>query len=148
MYAVTYDKTFTFKVTASFGGLSESLINKMFTDGRVASKFLEEHIPLWFPDLEFKDGRGYDHLHKINLRKFDQKCFTENGLIYAPSNMLGAGRKIVSEVAHQHANEIDYIACDIIDFPVIRIRFVKGADLVKKYPTFKIKRNQRDEFFG
>jgi len=148
MNDVIYDKTFTFEVEATFGDLPTELINKMFQDGRVASKFLENHIPVWFPELEFVDAHGYDHVNKKTGRLLDAKCFTKGGLTYAPSNMLGGGRKIVNEVAHEHANEIDYIACDIIDFPVIRIRFAKGSDLVEKYPTCKIKRNQRDEFFG
>ena len=79
---------------------------------------------------------------------YDQKCFTKGGLTFAPSKMLGAGRKIVFEEAHAHANTIDYIACDIIDFPKVRVRFCKGSDLVKKYPSCKVKHTQRDEFFA
>lgn len=147
MTQIEYNHTYEFEVNASFGSLPNETINEMFKDGRVASKFLENHLPLWFDDLEFVDAPGYDHVRKSNKRKLDAKCFTKGGLTYAPSNMLGGGRKIVNEVAHQHANEIDYIACDIIDFPRIKVRFVTGSDLVAKYPTCKIKPSQRDEFF-
>jgi len=144
---IQYNHTYNFTVNASFGSLPNETINKMFKDGRVASKFLENHLPIWFNDLEFVDATGYDHIRKSNKRKLDAKCFTKGGLTYAPSNMLGGGRKIVSEIAHEHANEIDYIACDVVDFPRIKVRFVAGSDLVTKYPNCKIKPSQRDEFF-
>lgn len=144
---IKYNHTYEFKVSASFDKIPNEIINKMFKDGRVASKFLENILPIWFDDLEFVDAHGYDHVRKSNNRKLDAKCFTKSGLTYAPSNMQGSGRKIVNEVAHEHANEIDYIACDIIDFPSVKVRFVSGSDLVDKYPTCKIKPNQRDEFF-
>ena len=147
MNDVIYNKTFTFEVNASFGDLPKSVINEMFKDGRVASKFLENHLPVWFDDLDFVDAHGYDHVRKSNGRKLDAKCFTKGGLTYAPSNMLGGGRKIVNEVAHEHAHEIDYIACDIVDFPTVRIRFVKGSDLVEQYPNCKIPKSKRNEFF-
>ena len=147
MNDVVYDKTFKFEVEASFGNLPKELINDMFKDGRVASKFLENHLPIWFPDLDFVDAHGYDHVRKSNGRKLDAKCFTKGGLTYAPSNMLGGGRKIVNEVAHEHANEIDYIACDIVNFPEVLVRFVKGTDLVEQFPNCKIPKSKREEFF-
>lgn len=147
MTDIKYNHTYEFEVEASFGNLPKETINEMFKDGRVASKFLENHLPIWFPDLKFVDAHGFDHVRISNERMLDAKCFTKSGLTYAPSNMLGGGRKIVNEVAHQHANEIDYIACDIIDFPSIKVRFVTGSDLVAKYPTCKIKPSQRNEFF-
>jgi len=148
MNKVEYNKTFTFEVDASFGLLSKEVINEMFKDGRVASKFLENHIPVWFPELEFVDAHGYDHVNKETGRKLDAKCFTKGGLTYAPSNMLGGGRKIINEVAHEHAHEIDYIACDIVDFPSVRIRFVNGSDLVEQFPNCKIPKSKREEFFA
>lgn len=145
--AIEYNKTYVFEVVASFGDLPTETINQMFQDGRVASKFLENHLPLWFPELKFVDAKGHDHVNTITGQKLDAKCFTKGGLTYAPSVMLGAGRKIIAEEVHKHADEIDYIACDIVNFPKIQIRFVKGRDLVRDYPKCKIAAKDRDVFF-
>tara|TARA_Y100000287_G_C14213211_1_gene352037 strand:+ start:88 stop:537 length:450 start_codon:yes stop_codon:yes gene_type:complete len=145
-----YNKTYDFTVNASFGDLPQDLINTMFQDGRVASKFLENHLPYWFTDLEFVDAKGYDHVNRNTGRKLDAKCFTKGGLGYAPSAMVGAGRKIDLHEAHSHADTIDYIACDVVEFPKVRIRFVKGSDLVKNYPNkgCKVPFKDRDNFFA
>jgi hypothetical protein len=142
-----YNKTYEYTVSAAFGDLTQDEVNTLFQDGRVASKFLELHLTKWFPELEFVDAKGYDHVNKLDKRKLDAKCFTKGGLGYAPSNMLGAGRKINEDVAHEHANEIDYIATDIVNFPTVLVRFVKGSDLVAKYPKCKVPFNDRSNFF-
>lgn len=144
---VEYNKTYEFEVEASFGPIPKDTINKMYQDGRVASKFLENVLPIWFPELVFVDAKGHDHVNKITGRKLDAKCFTKGGLTYAPSVMLGAGRKIVAEEVHKHADEIDYIACDVVEFPLVKIRFVSGKDLVAAYPKCKIPAKDRDSFF-
>jgi hypothetical protein len=145
-----YNKTYEFEVEATFGNLPRETINDMFKDGRVASKFLEHHLPIWFPELDFVDAKGYDHVNIKTGRKLDAKCFTKGGLTFAPSVMCGAGRKIVVEEVHDHAETIDYIACDIVEFPLVRIRFVKGSELVKDYPGkyCKVPFNDRGKFFA
>lgn len=145
-----YNKTYKFEVAASFDELPKDVINNMFKDGRVASKFIENILPIWFPELEFVDAKGYDHVNLETGRKLDAKCFTKGGLTFAPSVMIGAGRKIDESAVHEHAETIDYIACDVVDFPQVRIRFVKGSDLVKDYPGkyCKIPFKERDKFFA
>jgi hypothetical protein len=137
---IEYNKSYVFDFTGkiSFGDLSKELLNTMFRDGRVASKFLENHIPIWFPDLEYVDAHGYDHVHKESGRKFDNKNFTARGTNYAPSVMVGAGRKIDKAVLHEHANEIDYILTDISNFPTVNLTFIRGTELVEKYPNGQI----------
>tara|TARA_B100000925_G_scaffold85656_1_gene61356 strand:+ start:1605 stop:2057 length:453 start_codon:yes stop_codon:yes gene_type:complete len=145
----SYNKTYTFEVNASFGDLPKETIDVMFRDGRVASKFLEHHLPVWFPELDFVDAKGYDHVNIQTGRKLDAKCFTKGGLTFAPSVMLGAGRRIIEQEVHDHAETIDYIACDVVEFPKVRIRFVTGTDLVKNYPGkyCKVPFSQREKFF-
>ena len=145
---IEYNKNHTFKINASFGDLPQDLINTMYQDGRVASKFLENILPYWFTDLEFVDKKGYDHVNKVTGRKLDAKCFTKGGLGFAPSSMLGAGRKINIEEAHAHANTIDYIVCDVIEFPKVVVRFVKGSDLVNDYPKCRVTYKKREQFFA
>ena len=107
----------------SFGPLSDSEIHKLYRDGRVASKFVERAVQCWFPELLLIDGTGFDHIHRNTNRKYDLKSFTKGGASYAPSNMIGSGRKIDEGKMHIHASTIDYIFSDITDFPKVRIIF-------------------------
>jgi len=141
------DTVYMFRVdNISFGDLSQDELKTMFTDGRLASHFLERQLTKWFPKLTFVDGRGHDHLDEEG-NKYDQKCFTKGGLGFAPSNMAGKGRVFVQEKAHEHAKEITYICCDIVDFPLVKVRFAKGSELIKEFPKCKIPFKMRDEFF-
>ena len=145
-YNTTYEFDFTGKI--QFGDMPVEQLHKLFQDGRVASKFLEHTIPTWFPDLEFVDAKGYDHVSKTTERKFDLKGFTKGGASYAPSTMLGAGRKIDKAVLHEHAESIDYIISDVTEFPKVRVVFKKGTDLVRDYPSGKISVKERNTLFG
>ena len=144
-YDTTYEFNFAGKV--QFGDLPEEMLYELFQDGRVASKFLEHTIPTWFEDLTFVDAKGYDHVDK-NGRQYDLKGFTKGGASYAPSTMLGAGRKIQLDELHAHAREIDYILSDVTEFPRVRIVFKRGTDLVESYPSGKINKNQKKVLFG
>jgi hypothetical protein len=141
-----YEFDFTSKIR--FGDMPVKQLHKLFQDGRVASKFLEHTIPTWFPDLEFVDAKGYDHVSKTTKRKYDLKGFTKTGASYAPSAMLGASRKINKEVLHKHAESIYYIISDVTEFPKVRVTFKRGAVLVREYPSGKIPVKERKNLFG
>ena len=147
---IDYDTVYHFDFTnrVKFGGLDEETINELLQDGRVASKFLERYVPLWFPELKFVDATGYDHVDvATGKRRWDLKGFTKRGANYVPSNMLGAGRSINLQEAHDHANAIDYIFSDVVDFPKVKIRFKSGKDLVKEFPRGKIDFKYRQQLF-
>lgn len=148
-YKVEFDKIFPFDFTGQvqFGDLPLEEVYELYRDGRVSSKFLEHYIPIWFPELRYVDQKGYDHLDKSDM-KYDLKGFTKGGAGYAPSNMVGAGRKINLVEMHAHANAINYIFSDITEFPKIRVIFKRGQDLVRDYPNGKIKPKQRDTLFN
>ena len=131
----------------SFGSLTQEELAQMFTDGRLASHFLERQLTKWYPDLTFVDKKGYDHLDEQG-NKYDQKCFTKGGLGFAPSHMGGKGRVFVQEEAHEHAKDITYICCDVVDFPTVRVKFAKGSDLIEDFPKCRIPFSKRQEFFG
>lgn len=144
-----YDTIYEFDLTdnVSFGPLPQEVIYSLFKDGRVASKFVENALPYWFPELIYVDEDGYDHVHNTTTRKFDLKGFTKGGASYAPSNMIGAGRKIDEVKMHTHANTIDYIFSDITNFPKIRIIFKSGVKMVLDYPNGKIPFSSKDILF-
>ena len=131
----------------SFGDLNQEELAEMFTDGRLASHFLERQLTKWYPELTFVDKKGYDHVDEQG-NKYDQKCFTKGGLGFAPSHMGGKGRVFVQEEAHEHAKDITYICCDIVAFPTVRVKFARGEDLIEEFPKCKISFAKREEFFS
>ena len=149
-HQIRYDHTYEFDLTGrvQFGDLPTETVHALFQDGRVASKFLENILPVWFDDLTYVDQDGYDHVQTSTGRQFDLKGFTAGGASYAPSNMLGAGRKIDREKLHEHALSIDYILSDITEFPRVRIVFKRGTELVENYPNGKIPNQQKEILFG
>lgn len=145
-YNTVYHFDFTDRVR--FGDMDDQTLNELFQDGRVASKFLERYLPLWFPELRFVDATGYDHVDvATGQRRWDLKGFTKGGASYVPSNMLGAGRSINIQEAHDHANTIDYIFSDVVEFPKVRLIFKSGKDLVREFPRGKIDFKYRQQLF-
>ena len=51
MKTIELDKTDVFHCPASFGTLSQEQVNKLFTDGRRASGFLEIQLEEWYDGL-------------------------------------------------------------------------------------------------
>jgi hypothetical protein len=148
---IDYNTVYCFDFTGrvQFGDLPSATVHKLFQDGRVASKFLEHYIPIWFPELKFVDARGHDHVDvATGLKKWDLKGFTsKSGARYMPSNMIGGGRvKNLTEL-HAHANTIDYIFSDVTEFPKVRIQFKTGTEMVTRFPKGEIPVKQRDELF-
>jgi len=143
---IQIDQVYSFNCPASFGTLPQSLIDQLFTDGRRASGFLERQLEAWFPDLTFVDGKGYDHID-LQLQKYDAKCFTLRGAKFCPSNMIGVGRSVNEEKLWEHAVQMIYIFCDIVDFPEVRVIYKRGTDLLK-YPKGNIPFGDRDVLFA
>ena len=143
---IELNKTYEFACPASFGTLSQEEVYKLFTDGRRASGFLEIQLEKWFPELTFEDGKGYDHVDRGGLR-YDAKCFTKGGAKFCPSGMLGMGRKVNEEELWEHANDMIYIFTDVVEFPKVMVRFVKGSDLTQ-YTKGSIPFKDRNVLFG
>ena len=143
---IELNKTYEFACPASFGTLSQEEVYKLFTDGRRASGFLEIQLEKWFPELTFEDGKGYDHVDREGLR-YDAKCFTKGGAKFCPSGMLGMGRKVNEEELWEHANDMIYIFTDVVEFPKVMVRFVKGSDLTQ-YTKGSIPFKDRNVLFG
>lgn len=145
---IELNKVYTFECEASFGTLSQERVNKLFTDGRRASGFLELQLEEWFEGLSFVDGKGYDHTYKyMEGQLFDAKCFTRGGAKFCPSVMLGAGRSVDEDKLWEHAMEMIYIFCDVVDFPKVRVIFKKGSDLTE-YSKGSIPFGARDVLFA
>jgi hypothetical protein len=145
---ITLNKTYNFTIqNFSFGNLSKDEMIDVLVDGRFNSPFMERQLTKWFPQLKHITGnKDHDHVDgEGNL--YDAKNFTKNGLKFKPSNQLGQGRSFNKEVAHEKANKLIYICCDIIDFPKVKVKFIDGGDLVKRYPLCEVPKSHRTVLF-
>ena len=147
---IELNKVYTKEISAfSFGELSCEELVVLFKDGRVASKFLEKLVTKWFPELTNVDLKHYDHVDTAG-NKFEMKGFTGNGCKFVPSSMIGKGRYIdrdeLAEGIKEH--KLTYIITDIVEFPSIKIKFIDGKKLLKKYPSGMIGTNKREELFS
>lgn len=145
---IEYEKTYNFHIDdIKFGELDKEALVEVFKDGRVASHFLERHLPIWFPSLVHVAGcKDHDHID-ADGKKYDAKNFTRaGGLKFMPSNMLGTGRKYNYRECREKIMKLDlrYIACDIVDFPQVRVKFFKGEDLLKRYPKGSVSKSNRN----
>ena len=132
---IELNKTYKFEIkNFSFADITREELIRNFQDGRCCSWFMEPQITKWFPELSRVLG--------------NKKNFTKNGLVFMPSSQLGTGRKFNESVAHEKAERLIYICCDIVDFPTIRVRFAKGLNLIRKYPKCRINKSLREEFFN
>ena len=149
MAKVKLNKTVTHKVTEfKFGDLTSEELKDTFQDGRIASWFMEQQLPYWYPELTRVTGqKDHDHIDNTG-RLFDQKTFTARGVTCLPSNQQGKGRTFNEEAAYEKANKLIYIITDVNDFPNIHVRFVEGKDLINNYPQLKVKFTQREEFLS
>tara|TARA_B100000287_G_C20643358_1_gene784289 strand:+ start:238 stop:708 length:471 start_codon:yes stop_codon:yes gene_type:complete len=147
---IELNKVYEFDLTGkmSFGDISIDRLYDFFKDGRNASFMLEEQLTHWFTDLTRVEGnKDHDHFDSNGVL-YDAKNFTKGGLRFMPSNQMGAGRKFNETIAHEKADKLVYICCDIVDFPKVRVVFKSGKELVKSYPKCSVPRKDREVLFG
>jgi len=121
---------------------------EIYKDGRTFSHFIERWIAVNYP-LDFVSGcKKYDFTdRKHSDILYDEKTFTKYGLKFCPSNMLGQGRKFDKERFMEHCKGLIFCVVSNLEFPNIKIRFVKGEDLSREYPTGIVPLNKIDKFF-
>jgi hypothetical protein len=149
MTQIELDKTYHFTMeNYTFGELPIETLTEIFRDGRPGSYFLEAYLPIWFPELTHVKGcKDHDH-HDASGQLYDAKNFTKNGLNFKPSKMLGTGRVFNYQGMVEKASKLVYIACDIVEFPKIRVIFKDGRALVREFPNGKVPKSQREVLFS
>jgi len=153
MHNIEFDRVYNFDLsgTFSFGSLSKRALAEILKDGRVASHLLEPQLAKWFPELRHVKGcKDHDHVNKVDENiKYDAKNFTPaGGCKFMPSSMLGTGRKFNEERFLFKTEKMNYIICDIVDFPKVSVIFKKGSELASQYPKGTITKSKRGELFG
>ena len=148
--SVVFNKTILKTISnVSFGDLPQEVIRNIFKDGRIFSHFIERVLAQDYGLTHVTGCQGYDIVDPSNPEiKYEQKTFTGNGCKIMPSNMIGQGRKFDKTIFHEKAASLNYVIVSNIGFPDIKIRFVKGADLIAQYPSGEIKLKDHDTFFA
>ncbi len=153
MNSIEFDKVYKFDLsgTFSFGALPVPLLIEVIKDGRVASHLLEPQLVTWFPELKHVKGcKDHDHINRGDENiKYDAKNFTPaSGCKFMPSSMVGTGREFDEEKFLVKTKNMNYIICDIIDFPKVSVIFKKGSELASQYPNGTISKSKRGNLFG
>lgn len=145
-----FNKTFIFNlVDYSFGNLPSQMIIDIFKDGRPFSHFIEKWLSLNFELIHIGGCKAYDFVDENDENiKYDQKTFTIRGCKFMPSNMIGEGRKFDKEIFETKAQNLTYIIVSNVNFPEIKIKFVKGTDLINTYPNGVIPSKDFIKFFN
>jgi hypothetical protein len=132
-----------------FDCLSPEILQQIFKDGRAFSHFIEPWLAEKYPLNHVTGCKKYDHTSKSDESiLYDQKTFTARGCNIKPSNMIGEGRKFNAEIFKEKASKLIYIVVSNINFPEIKVKFVRGTELLLKYPGGKIPLKHFEEFFN
>jgi hypothetical protein len=147
---IIFNKTFIYNLAEfSFGNLPSQMIIEIFKDGRPFSHFIEKWLSVNFELIHIGGCKSYDLINKNDENtKYDQKTFTVRGCKFMPSNMIGEGRKFDKEIFETKAQNLNYIIVSNVNFPEIKIKFVRGRDLIIDYPNGTIPSKDFIKFFN
>lgn len=150
MSSVELNKTFNHTIeNYGFGNLSDEICKEIWKDGRPFSHFIEGWLAENYPLTHVKGCKKYDFTDKnIPEILYDEKTFTKMGCKFCPSNMLGQGRKFDKAVFEEKTKKLVFCIVSNVDFPNIKVRFVKGPDLLVNYPNGKISSKDHIKFFN
>ena len=148
--SVELNKTFIHEIkNYRFGDLPDETCIQIWKDGRPFSHFIEQFIAQHYPVIHVPGCKSHDFVDEHNESiLYDEKTFTNRGCAFCPSNMLGQGRSFDNERFQSHCQKLIFCIVSNIDFPTIKIKFVKGTDLMIRYPNGKIPLNNVVEFFN
>lgn len=147
--SVLLNQTFIHRIeNYSFGNLPPEVCREIYKDGRPFSHFIENYIAHNYP-LNYVPGcKKYDFTDKIHPDiLYDEKTFTKKGCDFRPSGMKGTKREHNQEIFEEKTKNLIMCIVSNIQFPTIKIRFVRGVNLMLKYPKGKIPLKDHDKFF-
>jgi hypothetical protein len=147
--SVMLNTTFTHMIQdVSFGGLPQEQVNEIFKDGRPFSHFIEHWLAANYPLIHVPGCKAYDHVDKVFQETFyDEKTFTKGGCKFVPSSMIGTGRKFDRVKFEAKTRKLIFSVVSNVAFPEIKVKFVKGTDLMEMYPSGKIPFGDHAKFF-
>jgi hypothetical protein len=133
----------------SFGHLSREALITLYQDGRISSHFMEEMLAQDFGLTRIHGCKDHDLVEPSDSTiRYEEKTFTRGGCKFMPSNMLGQGRHFDQAIFEKKASGLIYAIVSVVNFPEIKIRYVRGDELALKYPKGEIPFSKHDEFFS
>ena len=147
--SVQLNTTFTHTLTnLGFDCLPEAVVINLFKDGRPFSHFIEKWLEKNYNINHVEGCKKFDFVDRnYPNTKYDEKTFTKRGCCYMPSNMLGQGRSFNQEEFQNKTKGLVFCIVSNVNFPEIKVRFVRGSELIKKYPKGKIPFKDYATFF-
>ena len=147
--SVELNKTFTHTIEdVSFGCLPKEEVYEIFKDGRPFSHFIEKWLEKNYSLIHIPGCKSYDFKDKeYDETLYDEKTFTRKGCCFCPSNMLGQGRKFDKEVFEAKTKKLIFCIVSNVNFPEIKVKFIRGSDLLRLYPSGKINSHDHIKFF-
>lgn len=147
---IEFNMTFTHTIeNVAFGTLPPAILSQIFRDGRIFSHFMEHTLAQDYKLTHVPGCKGYDLVNPSDPTiKYDQKTFTKGGCTFAPSYMKGVGRTFNKEEFNKKVKDMIYVIVSNVNFPEIKIRFVKGSELAAKYPRGEIPFSHYESFFA
>lgn len=123
----------------SFDILPEEKFIKLIQDGRIGSRFMEQLIPCYFPNLINSENGNSPYDMKRDKILYDEKTLTKNGISFTPSNQKGQGREFNEKDFIKRNNELNYfIAVDVRNFPTIEIVFIESNKIDTKKEKYTV----------
>ena len=147
--SIQLNVTFTHVLTnISFDNIPQDMVNDIMKDGRAFSHFIEKWISLNYPLQHIGGCKPYDFIDEnFTETKYDEKTFTKNGCKFCPSNMVGQGREFDMAVFEEKTKKLIFCIVSNVNFPIIKIKFVRGIELLQKYPNGIIPFREHDDLF-
>ncbi len=148
--SVKLDTTYSHNIqNIGFGNVQQKEVIEIFKDGRVFSHLIEKWIETNYPLNHVPGCKSYDFTDRaFPDTKYDEKTFTRRGCDFRPSNMKGQGRKFEKKTFEEKTKNLVFCIVSNINFPAIKIRFIRGRDLLSTYPNGKIPLKDHDKFFN
>ncbi len=149
----------------SFDSLPKEILYSIFKDGRASSKLMEYFFAERYNFKVVLGDKDHDLITPANQR-FEIKAFTKYGCGFGPSMHTGdkglareirekEGDEAYDRHTQKKAKELTertsgylYIIYNIIDFPTITFRLIRGSKLLEEFPNGKISFKQGAKFFG
>lgn len=80
--------------------------------------------------------------------RYHERIFQKNiGCVFCPSKTLGTLHRFDKLVNTDKANKLIYCLISNMEYPKIKVKFVRGIDLLKMYPKGRIPVNDHDLIF-
>lgn len=140
--------THRFISSVAFDSMTNSELYHLFKDGRVASAFITNQLPKWFPSLGLRKSveEGVAFTDSEGVR-YIVRMATDGGLRFNKNSQNGVGRTVSFQENVKFLKNSVVIMVDIRNFPEIAFRLEGGLELLARYDKGHIPATELEEMF-